>query len=198
MSEKHTVAMFVQNDNGEKIQVGWASPKNDTGIRTFEMSPGFEDVRPRDVSFEDDELSQEVAEEKFLAREGDGTDGDEFEVEVDPEEDDVVDPDATDWNAPLPAEPVVEAPNEEQAAEPIEEAPDAVEADETTEFQPSEDSEDNTDDSVELNTGGEIVDNGFDEDEEAEFQRLLAEEETTNNQPQTRRELRENEENTND
>lgn len=65
---KHSVAMFVQKD-GERVQVGWASPKDESGIRTFEYSPGFENIKPRDVSFEDDERSQIVAEETEDARE---------------------------------------------------------------------------------------------------------------------------------
>ena len=157
MSEKNTVAMFVQGEDGQRIQVGWASPKNAEGVRTFEYSPGFENTHPRDVSFEDDELTQKVAEEQHEARLGDGTDGEEFEIQV--KEDDAV------------VEVVPEAPR-------VDAAPDAEEAAEP----------------VELNSGGEIVD--ADEDEEAEFARLLAEEEAANaevEKPQTRRELRENE-----
>ena len=114
MAGKHTVAMFVQGEDGQRVQVGWASPKDESGVRTFEYSPGYEETRPKDVSFEDDELSQLVAEEQHDARLGDGSDGEDFQVQV----------------------------------------------------------------------------------EEAEFQRLLAEEEAEKKeQPQTRRELRENEEN---
>lgn len=166
MAEKNTVAMFVQGDDGERIQVGWASPKNAEGVRTFEYSPGFENTRPRDVSFEDDELTQKVAEEQHEARLGDGSDGEDFEIQVE-EADEPVEV--------TPETPRVDAaPDPEEAAEPV----DAT-----------------LDEPVELNSGGEIVDTS-DEDEEAEFQRLLAQEEAEKNkqeQPQTRRELRDNE-----
>lgn len=179
MAEKHTVAMFVQDDNGQRVQVGWASPKDTSGVRTFEYSPGFEGTSPRDVSFEDDELTQKVAEEQHQARLGDGSDGEDFEVEV--EESDV-DPDATDWNAP---EPVDASVDESKDAPRVEHAPDPEKSDDLTDV--------SYDEPVELNSGGEIVD-GLDEDEEAEFQRLLAEEEAAtqaDSQPQTRREFRE-------
>ena len=78
MAEKHTVAMFVQGEDGRRVQVGWASPKDASGVRTFEYSPGYEETRPRDVSFEDDELSLQVAEEQHEARQGDGSDASDF------------------------------------------------------------------------------------------------------------------------
>ena len=172
MAEKHTVAMFVQGEDGKRVQVGWASPKNADGVRTFEYSPGYEETRPKDVSFEDDELSQKIAEEQHEARTGDGNDGEEFEIDV--EDARTLNPVVND-EAPQPAEPVVAAPDEEKAAEPITEAPDPELADDPTDAGVEE----------------------ADEDEEAEFERLLAEEEAEKNQeqPQTRRELRENEEN---
>lgn len=210
MAEKHTVAMFVQGDDGRRIQVGWASPKDESGVRTFEYSPGFENTRPKDVSFEDDELSQEVAEDQHEARTGDGTDGEDFEIEVRPTHDDapfgsnpggtsgvqssaVVENQAYTDNDPLPAEPVLDTPDESQAADPIDEQPDSEMADDPTDagMYPE-------DETVELDNGGQIVEvDGEEEDEEAEFQRLLAEEEALKNQeqPQTRRELRENEDN---
>lgn len=167
MSEKHTVAMFVQGEDGRRVQVGWASPKNASGVRTFEYSPGYEETRPRDVSFEDDDLSLQIAEEQHGSRKDNGADAPEFEPVV-----------KTAENAPLtenlqPAEPVVETPDAELAAEPVDADVDPEEV-------------------VELDNGGKIVDP--DEDEEAEFQRLLAEE-AERDQPQTRREARENEEN---
>ena len=164
MAEKHTVAMFVQGEDGRRVQVGWASPKDASGVRTFEYSPGYEETRPKDVSFEDDELTQLIAEEQHEARTGDGSDGEEFEVDVEHEK--TLHPTVND-EEPLPAEPVVDAPDEEKATEPVEAAPDAEKADEP----------------------------GSTDDEEAEFQRLLAEEEAAKNQeqPQTRRELRDNE-----
>lgn len=167
MAGKHTVAMFVQGEDGRRVQVGWASPKDESGVRTFEYSPRYEGTRPKDVSFEDDELSQLVAEEQHGARLGDGSDGEDFQVQV---EETIVDPEA-----PLPAAPVEDAPDAEKAAEPIEEAPNAEQTDESTD------------------ADGDVADTS---DEEAEFQRLLAEEEAEKKeQPQTRREIRENEEN---
>lgn len=168
MAEKNSVAMFVQGEDGRRVQVGWASPKDASGVRTFEYSPGYEETRPKDVSFEDDELSQKIAEGQHDARTGNGEDGEEFDVNVQNEKTlDVVSND----EAPLPAEPVVDAPDEEKAADPITEAPDPEQADDPTENA------------------------GTTEDEEAEFQRLLDEEAAEKNQeqPQTRRELRENE-----
>lgn len=156
MAEKHNVAMFIQDENGERVQVGWASAKDESGVRTFEYSPGFENTRPRDVSFEDDELTQKIAEEQHDARVGSGLDGAAFEVEVSG---------VTSEETPEDAEPVEDAPDAELASEP-------------------------TDASVELNSGGEIVETA-DEDEEAEFARLLAEEQASEDEkPQTRRNLR--------
>ena len=178
MAEKHNVAMFVQGEDGRRVQVGWASPKDASGVRTFEYSPGYEETRPKDVSFEDDELTQLVAEEQHDARTGDGNDGEEFAPVVEQSENEPLQEnlqtvhDIRDEVTPLPAEPIVDAPDEEKAAEPI---------------------DDPTEDVVELDNGGKIVDP--DEDEEAEFERLLAEEEAQKNQPQSRREARENEEN---
>jgi hypothetical protein len=160
--------MFVQNDNGERVQVGWASPKDESGVRTFEYSPGFQGTRPRDVSFEDDELTQKVAEEQHNARLGDGTDGEKFEVEVQPADEPVE-------VTPVAPEPVDASPDQVEAPR-VDAAPDAEQADEPTE------------DSVELNTGGAIV--ASDDDDEAEFQRLLAEEEAEATKPQTRRNFR--------
>ena len=189
MSEKHTVAMFVQGEDGRRVQVGWASPKNNEGVRTFEYSPGYEDTRPKDVSFEDDELSQQVAEEQHEARTGDGSDGEGFEPIVENKAEFEV---VTNDEAPLPAEPITEAPDEELAADPIDEQPDSEQADEETDATVTED-----DEPVELDNGGQILEVADEEpeDEEAEFQRLLAEEEAEKNQPQTRREARESEDN---
>lgn len=180
MAEKHTVAMFIQDENGERVQVGWASPKDSSGVRTFEYSPGFESTRPRDVSFEDDELTQKIAEEQHEARVGSGLDGEEFEVEVSGV---FVEPVEV---TPTSPEPVDASVDETKDAERVEDAPDAEQAD------------DPTDASVELYSGGEIVETA-DEDEEAEFARLLAQEQAESDadtnvedeQPQTRRELRE-------
>lgn len=181
MAEKHTVAMFVQGEDGKRVQVGWASPKDASGVRTFEYSPGYEETRPKDVSFEDDELSQKIAEEQHEARTGDGSDAPDFEPVVENEE-----PEPLTENIE-PTAPVEAAPDADKAAEPITVEPDPELADEPTDAGSADD------EVVELDNGGKIVDP--DEDEEAEFQRLLAEEEAAKEQPQTRRELRENEEN---
>lgn len=177
MAGKNTVAMFVQDEDGRRVQVGWASPKDASGVRTVEYLPTYEENRPKDVSFEDDELSQKIAEEQHDARLGDGNDGEEFEV-VQVQENLLTVQDIRDVVSPEPTAPVEDAPNPEQAAEPITEEPDPELADDPT-------------------------DADVEEDEEAEFQRLLAEEEAAaqkaSEQPQkTRRELRENEENTDD
>lgn len=60
MTDK-SVAMFITNDQGNRTQVGWASPATG-GARTFELLKGHENVKLRDVSFEDDELALEEAE----------------------------------------------------------------------------------------------------------------------------------------
>ena len=183
MAEKHTVAMFVQGEDGRRVQVGWASPKDASGVRTFEYSPGYEETRPKDVSFEDDDLSQQVAEEQHDARTGDGNDGEEFEVEAEEENLHTI----QDIREVLPSEPITEAPDEEKAAEPISEEPNPELADDPT------DADVDPEEVVELDNGGKIIDP--DEDEEAEFERLLAEEEAQKDQPQTRREARESEDN---
>ncbi len=132
MAEKHSVAMFVTGEDGNRTQVGWASPKDESGIRTFEYLADYAENRPKNVSFEDDELSIQVAEQQAAAEEADGTDGPDFE----PIEDDLY---------------------EIQTSEP-----------------------------VELANGGVIVDVNNEEDE-AEFQHLLAEEQA----PTTRSQYRE-------
>lgn len=162
MAGNHDVAMFVQNEAGERVQVGWASAKDESGVRTFEYSSGFETTRPRDVSFEDDELSMQVAEQQHEAREGDGSDGPEFEVVVNPD---------NNGELPLPEVPLtvipgvtdrvdvedeendfVENNNDEEPtfvepAAPIEDAPD-----------PDAELADDQEELVELTTGGQIVD----------------------------------------
>jgi hypothetical protein len=164
MAEKHTVAMFIQED-GERKQVGWASPAVD-GARTFEFSPGYadKDRRPslKNVSFEDDELSQKIAAEEEAARLGDGSDGEEFEIIVEPAEEEPTEevqevpaeaepteenqtaPETTDTTDDYPqagdegkdSAPLTVEPNEELAAEPVE----------------------NVGETVELDNGGEITD----------------------------------------
>lgn len=143
MAEKHSVAMFIQKD-GERVQVGWASPKNAEGVRTFERLAGYEGVSLKDVSFEDDEVANQEALEAEQAADEENQD-----------------------SAPVQTE------NSEEDADPVNA-------------------------SVEI-PGGEITDITSDDvDEEAEFQRELEAEQARfadQEQPQTRRELRNNEEN---
>lgn len=177
MAEKHTVAMFVTGEDGKRTQVGWASPKDGTGVRTFEYSPGYEESRPKNVSFEDDELSQKVAAEQAAAEDNDPA----FEPIVEPAPTlgltENIDTDSVEYHEAHDAEPIEEVPDEELADDPT----DASVEDET----------------VELANGGVIVEVADEDEDEAEFQRLLAEEEAQKNQeaPATRREARENEEN---
>lgn len=156
MGSKHTVAMFVQGPDGQRVQVGWASPRDASGVRTFEYSPGFEGTHPRDVSFEDDDRTQEVAEEQHEARLEDGSDGEEFEVEVDSNEDE---PHENPVWGYVP-DPVDASPEEEKAAEPIDAAPNAELADDPTDA--------SHDEPVELNSGGDIVEVSDEDEEEAE------------------------------
>ena len=143
MAEKHNVAMFIQKD-GERVQVGWASPKNAEGVRTFERLAGYEGVSLKDVSFEDDEVANQEALEAEQAADEENQD-----------------------SAPVQTE------NSEEDADPV-------------------------DASVEI-PGGEITEiDSEEDDEEAEFQRELEAEQARfaeQEQPQTRRELRNNEEN---
>jgi hypothetical protein len=162
MAEKHTVAMFIQED-GERKQVGWASPAVD-GARTFEFSPGYadKDRRPslKNVSFEDDELSQKIAAEEEAARLGDGSEGEEFEIVVEPaetedesSEENQTAPETTDTTDDYPqagdegkdSAPLTVEPNEELAAEPVENV---------------------GEETVELDNGGEIVDVADEVDED--------------------------------
>ena len=121
MAEKNNVGMFVTGEDGKRTQVGWASAKDESGVRTFEYSPGYEQTRPKNVTFEDDELAELAV--------------------------------VANQNAPLPAAPIEDAPDETQAAEPIDAG---------------------VDETVEISNGGQIVDE--DDEDEAEFQRLLVEE----------------------
>lgn len=177
MAEKNTVAMFVQGENGERIQVGWASPKDESGVRTFEYSEGFQGTSPKDVSFDDDELTQLVAEEQHEARLTDGTDGEEFQVEVHEEYPEGFVPlpevpltpvdqssllDTKVSNVP---EPVDASPDETQDAERVEDAPDAEQADDPTDASAWDD------EPVELNSGGEILEAEEDDADEQTFTR---------------------------
>lgn len=150
-----SVAMFIQK-NGERVQVGWASPKNDSGVRTLEYLPEFSEIRPRNVSFSDDELSQEIAAEQE-------NDSENFEITVEPE--------ADDWdNRDTPeqfSESYPQTGDEGKDSPPLQ-----LETNEELDAEPIE----NVGETVELDAGGEITDIS-NEDEEAEFARQLAEEE---------------------
>lgn len=173
MAEKHTVAMFIQED-GERKQVGWASPA-ENGTRTFEFSPGYSgENRPslKNVSFEDDELTQLAAAEQEAADNETTVESESTEeysaenVEEDTEPSDSY-PQAGDEGKDSP--PVQVETNEELAAEPVENV---------------------GEETVELSNGGEITEvAGEEEDEEAAFERELAAEQ----EQLTRRALRENE-----
>jgi hypothetical protein len=140
MAEKHSVAMFA-DVGGNRTQVGWASPAKD-GVRTFEFSPGYENVRVRDVTFSDEEEKALAAEAVRVLEGGTGS-----TTAADARED-----------LGLEAPRVDAAPDESKAAEPV----DNVGEDEDT---------------VELNSGGDIVEVVEDEEsEEAAFERELAEE----------------------
>lgn len=193
MAEKHSVAMFVTGEDGNRTQVGWASPKDESGIRTFEYLGDYAENRPKNVSFEDDELSQQVAEQQAAAVEADGTDGPEFDPIVEPADDGVV---------PLPEVPLTVVSNLTEEADVNDNDNDFVAQPEDAE--PVDAGVD--DEPVELANGGVIVDVNTEDEDEAEFQRLLAEEEAneaadTNTEefqdqeaPTTRSEYRESQE----
>lgn len=118
MSEKNTVAMFAVGPNDERIQIGWASPKNDSGIRTIEYSPGFDSSWSKDVSFADDEYPQEKDADVF-----------DFQTKINgpvfTESSEYID-------APADAEPVEDAPDAEKSAGRVENAPDEELSDDPT------------------------------------------------------------------
>lgn len=147
MAEDKPVAMFINRD-GEKVQVGWASHVINGG-RSFDLLNGFQDVKLKDVTFSDEEADENLFTPPPVVEE------------------------------PLPQEladaiseptPVEQAPDASQDAPRVDAAPDEEQAAEPVEAIGELD-----DDTVELSSGGEIVDIA-DEDEEAEFQRLLEEE----------------------
>ena len=114
---KHPVAMFAQNENGERVQVGWASPRDESGVRTLDYLAGYGIKSTDDISFEDDELTQLVAEEQAAAREDENTDGEEFEIEVSNETPESTEPVDASPDAELAAEPVYETSPEEETVE---------------------------------------------------------------------------------
>lgn len=169
MTDKHNVAMFIQKD-GEKVQVGWASAE-ENGVRTFEFSPGYEgENRPalRNVSFEDDEHTQEVAAEQETTID----EYEEYSVENVEEDTEPYDSYPQSDDEGLDSPPIQVVPNEELAAEPVENV---------------------GEEPVELGNGGEITEVA-DEDEEAAFERELAEEQEALTRKQFR-EANQNEEN---
>ena len=176
MSEnKHSVAMFKQID-GERKQIGWASPVNPgTGGRTFERSPEFLTESLDGVSFEDDEQSQQFAAEH---------EGEEADLIVD--HNTVIEPTEQELEA------LKDGDEEDEASLEDEHYP--QEGDEGKDSAPLQVENNET---VELDAGGAITDVA-DEDEEAAFERELAEEQAREaaaaDAPQSRREARENEE----
>lgn len=68
-----TVGVFVEDEGGERVQVGWSTPDNG-GVRKINLFDAFKDTSVKNVTFDD---------------------------------------------APLPAAPVEDAPDEELAAEPV-------------------------------------------------------------------------------
>lgn len=186
MAEKHTVAMFIQGEDNRRVQVGWASPADADGVRTFEYSPGFEGTSPRDVSFDDDEHTQEVAQEQALSRRGDGTDGDAFAVEVDPSTAPTDSEELSGDSGPAPVrvqpavtDVAVDAVDSEKSAGRVEDAPDETEAAQPVDagVEPEE--------TVEINTGGSITEVADEETEEEELERLIAEEEAAKNKDES-------------
>ena len=172
---KYPVAMFKQV-NGERVQIGWASPVDpETNSRTFEKIAPYQNEPLSDVSFEDDELSQKAAAK-----------GEGHEAELDVVHNTVIEPTQEELDAIANSNESDD--NYPQAGdEGKDSAPLQVDNNET----------------VEINAGGAITDVAGDEDEEDEeaaFERELAEEQAQLEReeaeaPQTRREARENEEN---
>lgn len=123
-----TVAVFVEKENGEKVQVGWATP-DQNGIRRVNLFEEYNNTATiRDVKFADVtpfEATADPQDEQAEPR----TFEDSQQTFVD------IDGDVID-EAPLPAAPVEDVPDEEQAADPIEDAPDSEEADDPTENEP--------------------------------------------------------------
>ena len=138
-----TVPVWVDNE-GVKTQVGWATPDNGTGVRKINLLDGFDNTALKNVHFGDvdpfeTELDpvetqepprtyEEFVSEPFVEISGEVIDEPIDEnpsgvevVNYDPEVDyaaDVVVEDAPE-EAPLPAEPIEDAPVEELAAEPV-------------------------------------------------------------------------------
>lgn len=147
-----TIPVWVDNE-GEKVQVGWATPDNG-GVRKINLLEGFENTSLKNVKFGDvesfettldpDETQepprtfQEFASEPFVDVDGevlapalDETPGfvdttpepveeptfQEPEVEVTPEAPAPVE--NAPEEAPLPSEPIEDAPDEELEAQPI-------------------------------------------------------------------------------
>ena len=138
-----TVPVWVDNE-GVKTQVGWATPDNGTGVRKINLLDGFDNTALKNVHFGDvdpfeTELDpvetqepprtyEEFVSEPFVEISGEVIDEPIDEnpsgvevVNYDPEVDyaaDVVVEDVPE-EAPLPAEPIEDAPAEELAAEPV-------------------------------------------------------------------------------
>ena len=126
-----TVHVWVDNE-GVKTQVGWATPDNGTGVRKINLLDGFDNTALKNVHFGDvDPFETELdpvetqepprTYEEFVSEPIDENPSGVEVVNYDPEVDyaaDVVVEDVPE-EAPLPAEPIEDAPVEELAAEPV-------------------------------------------------------------------------------
>ena len=131
MTDK-TVPVWVDND-GQKVQVGWATPDDGTGVRKINLLDGFDNAAIKNAKFGDIDpfttdldpaetqepprTFEEFASEPFVSVEGEVlepalSEADDF----DPSGVTVV---TQDPEVVLPSEPIEDAPDEEAAAEPV-------------------------------------------------------------------------------
>ena len=109
MTDK-TVPVWVDND-GQKVQVGWATPDDGTGVRKINLLDGFDNAAIKNAKFGDidpftTDLDPAETHEPALSEADDFDPSGVTVVTQDPE---VV----------LPSEPIEDAPDEEAAAEPV-------------------------------------------------------------------------------
>lgn len=142
MAEK-TVPVYVIDENGNHVQVGWATPDDGSGVRSVNLLAGYENTAIASVHFGDVEPFQgsdldpattqepprtyEESVEPFTDLEGNEVAPTEPEVHYDPEVpqfgSEVTAPEEVP-EVPLPAEPVEVAPDEEEVSEPVDNQPD--------------------------------------------------------------------------
>lgn len=147
MAEK-TVPVYVVNDGGNHVQVGWATPNDGSGVRSVNLLEGFESTSIATVHFDDVEpfngadlnpattqeppRTYEESVEPFTDLEGNVIEEPDPEVHYDSEVpqtgSEVTEPEEIP-EVPLPSEPIEVAPDEELAAEPIDNQPDELEED---------------------------------------------------------------------